>query len=259
MKTCSKCKIEKNNDEYYTYYHSKYDRHFTRRVCTKCYLKQVLEYQKKKNEYKLHLKDERKEMIELLTEQNKVQPVVQELIVEDFSNNPDYKKCLMCEKYKPLTDFYKNSNTLYYHTRCKRCHIDYSNKKQHDYYQKKYETCGGSERVLPKVGHFMDKFQEEQTRWLMELLGWTKENNVWVKEGIKKVVDGKIVWDKIPKKERVFTIRKTRTVITEDDIKDIVKLRSDGLLMREIGMIYNCSKTLIGKILLKYNQNNNNS
>jgi len=259
MKTCSKCKIEKNNDEYYTYYHSKYDRHFTRRVCTSCYNKQVLEYQKKKKEYKLNLKDERKEMIELLTEQNKVQPVVQELIVEDFSNNPDYKKCIMCEKYKPLTDYYKNSNTLYYHPRCKRCHIDYANKRQNEYYQKKYETCGGSERILPRCGQYVDIFQERQVTWLLELLNWRKDGNVWVKDGIKKVVDGKIVWDKIPSQERIIKRRKPKKDKIVYDIDKIVELRNQGLLMREIALILKCSKTTIGKILIKYNQNKNNS
>ena len=130
MKICSKCKIEKESNEYYTYYHSKYDKHFTRRVCTKCYNKQVLEYQKKKNEYKLNLKDERNKLIELLTEQNKVQPVVQELIVEDFSTNPDYKKCTTCAEYKLLSEYYQNKQSGYYHTRCKVCHNEYTNKRE---------------------------------------------------------------------------------------------------------------------------------
>ena len=260
MKTCSKCKIEKNNDEYYTYYHSKYDRHFTRRVCTSCYNKQAFEYQKKKNEYKVNLKDEKNKLIELLTEQNKVQPVVQELIVEDFSKNPDYKKCTMCAKYKLLSEYYQNKQSGYYHTRCKVCHNEYTNKRQHEYYQKKYETCGGSEIVLNKCGDFTDKYQEAQTVWLLETIGWNRnEDGIFTKKGIKEIIDGKIVWLKIPNQERVIKRRKPKKDKKVYDIDKIVKLRNQGLLMREIALVLNCSKTTIGKILIKYNQNKNNS
>jgi hypothetical protein len=249
MRICSKCKIEKEVSEFYTYYHSKYDKHFTRRTCTSCYIKQQLD---KRKEHKDRLKEERKDMIEVLIQQNIVEPVVSELIVEDFSTNPDYRKCVMCENYKVISEFYQNKQSGYYHTRCKICHNEYTNKRQHEYYQKKYETCGGSERVIPKPNMYMDKYQEEQTRWLMELLGWNKDGDVWVKENVKRVVDGKIVWDILPKK--VIKLRKTRTVITEDDIKHIIELRNKGLLMREIALIYKCSKTLIGKILIKHNE-----
>jgi hypothetical protein len=214
--------------------------------------KQGREVKARIKEHKQRLKEERLKMIELLTEQNKVQPVVSELIVEDFSTNPEYRRCTMCSEYKLLSNFYQNKNTGYYHSRCKVCHLEYSSGKLNDYYEEKYKTKGGSERVMRKAGQFVDIYQEEQTAWLLQLIGWTKENNVWVKEGIKKVVDGEIVWDKIPKK--VIKLRKSRTVITEDDIKDIIELRKNGLLMREIALIYKCSKTLIGKILIKHNE-----
>jgi hypothetical protein len=76
---------------------------------------------------------------------------------------------------------------------------------------------------------------------------------------MKKVVDGKIMWDKIPKKQKPIKLRKAKTFINDNDIKNIIELRNQGLLMREIGVIYNCSKTLIGTILMKHNQNKNNS
>jgi hypothetical protein len=251
MKICSKCKIEKDNKEYYTYYHSTHKKHYTRNICYDCMNKQTKQYKLRIKEQKQRLKEERLKMIELLTEQNKVEPVVLELIVEDFSKNPNYKSCTMCTKYKLLEEFYHNKNTGYYHSRCKVCHLQYSSGKLNDYYEEKYKTKGGSERVLRKAGQFVDIYQEEQTSWLLDLIGWKKDGEVWVKEGIKKVVDGKIVWDKIPIKEKVITLRKTRTVITQDDIKDIVKLRSDGLLIREITQIYKCSSTTIRRILIE--------
>jgi hypothetical protein len=207
-----------------------------------------MEYQNKKKEYKLHLKEERKEMIELLTQQNIVQPQVLELEPVVLEG----KKCLLCKENKPFTEFYQNKSNGYYHARCKKCHLEYSNKRLHEYYQKKYETCGGSERILPKPNTYMDKYQEAQTHWVMEVMGWKlNDNGIWSKEGIK---DKDNNWDKIPKKEKIIQLRKSRTELKSNDITNIVELRNKGLLMREIAVIYNCSKTLIGTILMKENE-----
>ena len=204
-------------------------------------------------EQKLKLKEERTEMIELLTQQNKVQQEVLELQPVVLET----KKCVMCEQHKPTSEFYQNKQNGYYHTRCRICHNQYTCKRQHEYYQKKWETCGGSEKVLPKPNTYMDKYQEAQTHWVMELIGWKfNDNGVWSKEGIK---DKDNNWDKIPKKEKVIKLRKARTVINSEDIKKIVELRKQGLLMREIAVIYNCSKTLIGDIIMKEKANEKKS
>jgi hypothetical protein len=249
MKVCSKCKVEKNDSEYYTYYHSNFNKHYTRGVCQDCMKLQAKQVKLRIKEQKQLLKEERNKMIDILAQQNISQPAVAELIVEDYSNNPDYKSCTMCAEYKLLEEFYQNKQSGYYHSRCKPCHLQYSSGKLNDYYEEKYKTKGGSERVMRKAGDFVDIYQEEQTAWLLELIGWSKDGEVWVKKGIKQVVDGKIVWDKIRPKEKQIVLRKTRTVITNEDIKDIVKLRSDGLLIREITKIYKCSSTTIRRIL----------
>ena len=245
MRICSKCKIDKEVSEFYTYWHSKYNKHFTRKTCTICYINQQ---KNKRNEFKLKLQEERKEMIEVLIQQNKVQSEVlesQPVVLET-------KKCLMCNEFKPLSEFYQNKQSGYYHTRCKFCHNQYTCKRQHEYYQKKYETCGGSEKVMVKPNTYMDRYQEEQTHWVMKVMGWTfNDNGVWSKEGIKDK-DGN--WDKIPKEETVIQLRKSRLQLKTNDIKNIVELRKKGLLMREIAVIYNCSKTLIGQILMKQNE-----
>ena len=115
-----------------------------------------------------------------------------------------------------------------------------------DYYQEKYRTQGGSERVLPKAGHFMDIYQEEQVSWLLQLIGWRKDGDVWVKKGIKTIQDGKIVWDKVASIERKKRIVKHKIIF---DIEGIVKLRKDGLTLKEIAQINNCSQPTIRKIL----------
>ena len=245
MRICSKCKIDKEASEFYTYWHSKYNKHFIRRTCTSCYIKHQLD---NRNERKLKLQEERKEMIEVLTQQIIVQPEVPELEPVVLEG----KKCLLCKENKPFTEFYQNKSNGYYHARCKKCHLEYSNKRLHEYYQKKYETCGGSERILPKPNTYMDKYQEAQTHWVMELMGWKfNDNGIWSKEGIK---DKDNNWDKIPKKEKIIQLRKSRTELKINDIKNIVELRNKGLLIREIAVIYNCSKTLIGTILMKENE-----
>jgi hypothetical protein len=245
MRICSKCKIDKETSEFYTYWHSKYNKHFIRRTCTSCYIKHQLD---NRNERKLKLQEDRKEMIEVLTQQIIDQPDVPELEPVVLEG----KKCLLCKENKPFTEFYQNKSNGYYHARCKKCHLEYSNKRLHEYYQKKYETCGGSERILPKPNTYMDKYQEAQTHWVMELMGWKlNDNGVWSKEGIK---DKDNNWYKIPKKEKIIQLRKSRAELKINDIKNIVELRNKGLLMREIAVIYNCSKTLIGTILMKENE-----
>lgn len=248
MKTCTKCKVEKNDDQYYTYFHSTLKKHYTRGICQDCMKIQAKQVKLRIKERKQLLKDERNKMIELLTEENKVATIVPELIVEDFSTNPDYRRCTVCEKYKSLTDFYQNKNTGYYHSRCKPCHNEYANGRLLDYHQNRYETKGGSERILRKPGEFVDIYQEEQVSWLLKLIGWSKDGDVWVKEGIKKLVDGKIVWDKIPTKTRKGIVLKCKRTY---DVEKIIELRSRGLLLREIAQIIGCSTPTIRKILIK--------
>ena len=248
MKICSKCKIEKGADQYYTYYHSTLKKHYTRGVCQECMKVQSKQVKLKIKERKARLKQERIEMIEVLAEQNKVSTIVPNEVIEDYSTNPNYKSCTACKEYKPLSAFYQNKNTLYYHSRCIPCHRDYSNGKLVDYYQTKYRTQGGSERILPKAGTFVDIYQEEQVSWLLRLIGWDKHGDVWVKPGIKQVVNGKIVWDKIPTKQKKVRPKKPKRVYDEDRI---VQLRNSGLLLREIATVMGCSRPTIKKILDK--------
>lgn len=216
--------------------------------------KQAKEVKARIKKNKLRLKEERIKMIEVLTEQNKVSTIVPELIVEDFSSNPDYRKCTSCLNYKLLTEYYKNNTTGYYQSKCKRCNNDYANGKLKDYYQTKYETRGGSERVLHKPGEFMDIYQEKQVSWLLELIGWSKDGDIWVKEGIKTVQDGNIVWDKIIPTPKVKKDRKKPTPKRTYNINKIIELRNNGLTILEIAGIMGCSKPTIRKLLLKGNE-----
>ena len=252
MKVCSKCKIEKNDDQYYTYYHSTLKKHYTRGVCQDCMKKQAKQVKLRIKERKQRLKEERKKMIEVLAEQNKVATIVPNAIVEDFSTNPDYKQCKMCNEYVPLTEYYQNKQSGYYHSRCKPCHLQYSSGKLINYYQEKYRTRGGSEKVMRKAGEFTDIYQEEQVHWLLNLIGWSMDGDVWVKKGIKQVVDGKIVWDKVPTVEKVKKVRTLKPKRTYD-VEKMVQLRNEGLTLLEIAQIVGCSKPTVRKLLIKAN------
>jgi hypothetical protein len=241
---CTKCKVDRPDVDFYKY---KGKNRSSCKICIKTAT--VIRERIKFNRTPRNFKDKSRIVLPIQNDITLPQ-IVSNCEIDIYKDNPDYKKCFECDKYKPLTDFYKNNKSLYYHTRCKRCHIDFTNKKQSEYYQKKFETCGGSERVIPKPNKYVDKWQEAQTKWLLELLNWRKDGDIWVKDGLKKVVAGKIVWDKIPTKEKVLVLKKAKVELTGDDINKIKELRSSGLLIREIAVLYKCSKTTIRKILL---------
>jgi hypothetical protein len=244
MKLCLKCKLEKPESKYYTHSNGRDDKPYVRNVCNECMYENVKRFRAKK-------KEEKEKMKQTLTEEKKVSEITPEPPTNVFEDNPDYRKCSMCMEHKPSTDFYKNYRTGYYHTRCKKCHNEYTGIRQKEYYEEKYKNNGGSERIIPKPNQYTDVYQKEQTHWLMNLLGWTyNDNGVWSKEGIKNKDKE---WDKIPKKIKEIKLRKSRYILTQEDIERIFELRKQGTLMREIAVIYKCSKTTIGKILKKKN------
>ena len=242
---CTKCKIDKPDADFYQY------KGKNRSRCKICIRSSAVGRDRSKyNRTPRIFKDKSRIVLSIQKEVTPPQ-IVSNCEIDIHKDNPDYRKCKMCEQYKPVSEFYQNKQNGYYHARCKVCHNQYTCKRQHEYYQKRYETCGGSEKVLPKPNAYMDKYQEEQTHWVMKLMGWTyNDNGVWSKEGIK---DKDNNWVKIPKEEKVIQVRKTRRTITSDDIKKIIEYRKSGLLLREIAVLYGCSKTKIGEILIYEN------
>jgi hypothetical protein len=239
MIVCSKCKIEKDNKEYYTYFHSTQQKHRTRKVCQECCAKQ------KKN-YKQRIRQEKLRMKEILTQPEKVAVIAPELQPDLFKGNPLYKFCKNCNQYKLLTDYYVNKGINGYATWCKVCHNSHTRQKQTEYYQNKYKNNGGSERVLSKPNNYTDEYQKEQTFWVMELMGWTyNENGVFSKDGIKDKDNNWMNVKNVPKKKKEIGVRVSR----EYDVDKIKELRENGLFLNEIAKIMKCSKPTVMKLL----------
>ena len=243
MIVCSKCKIEKDNKEYYTYYHSTQQTLRTRKVCQECCAKQ------KKN-YKLRIRQEKLRMKEILTQPEKVAVIAPELQPDLFKDNPLYKFCKNCNQYKLLTEYYPNKKINGYATWCKICHNGHQHQKQREYYDNKFKNNGGSERILATPGKYVDIYQKEQAFWILELMGWKyNENGVWSKEGIK---DKDKNWPNVNKAIKKPKDRKKQYPLTTLTCEAIIEYRKDNLTFDEIGKLYNVSGAAIRIKLSKY-------
>ena len=239
MKVCSKCKIEKQDDQYYTYWHSTQNKNRTRNICQECIKKQ-------KKEYKAKIRQDKLNMMDLPNEQIKPAVIEPELQTDLFKGNPLYKFCKNCNQYKLLTEYYVNKGINGYATWCKVCHNTHTRQKQIEFYQNKYKNNGGSERVLAKGNSYTDEFQRKQTFWVMELMGWTfNENGIWSKEGIKDKDNNWMNVKKVPKKKKEYVPRESR----EYDVDKIRELRENGMILSDIAKMMKCSKPTVIKLL----------
>jgi hypothetical protein len=204
---------------------------------------------KQKKDFRTKIKEEKEKMNQTLMEEKKVQPDVPELIVEDFSNNPDYKFCVGCNTWKPKTEYFvaknKSRNTITLFKRCKWCHNTNNREKAKQYWEDRRKNYGGSEHIYTKPNTYVDEYQKEQTFWLMQLLGWTYNEieGIWTKEGIKELRDEKIFWVNVkpkikpPKKEPK---KKLPNGYRKDvDVEKIIKLKNLGwshtMIANELG------------------------
>jgi hypothetical protein len=217
MKVCTKCNIERNDDEYYTYWHSTQQKYRTRKICNSCMNEQS-------RQYKLNNKDKVVEVVPT-------------------------KYCSSCNKDVPLTGFYDSHMARGYY--CKSC----MRKQQQDRTYKKIMENGGSERVPVKPNQYTDEFQKAQTFMVLEILGWTyNDNGVWSKNGVKSSDN---VWVNIIPQPK--TKRRPSGVIVKKKhgvhkyIDTIIKQREEeGMTYNDLADIYSCSHTTIRMIVSKY-------
>jgi hypothetical protein len=225
MITCSKCKIEKEDNQYATYFHSSFNKTFTRKICKLCFNLQKSEYRKKK----------KMEKIQIPTQQEIIQPEVLKLEIEG-------KVCKQCNEFKPYSGFYKNNSAKDKLTsKCRKC--VYQNEKKD--LQERLKEKGGSELVLKTPGKYMDKFQEEGTAELMTLLGYIKHEtkNIWLKPGVKELIDGKIVFMKVKKPSygKIY-----RSKVTTKMVEQMIEYKKLGLTEEKIGDLLGVSDTTVG-------------
>jgi hypothetical protein len=213
-------------------------------------------------DYRLKMKEKKYKLMEDITITEITQPEVSELVIEDYSNNPDYKFCVECNTWKIKKDYYSSKQTGKLFKKCKKCHNKWGQQASKQYWEEKKRNKGGSERVDVRPDIYMDEFQKEQVFWLMELLGWTyNDNGVWSKDGIK---DKDKNWVNIKKDVKPVlqsfdkSFLKPNERISEAKIilwknrEDIFSMRKEGKYYNEIGKIYNISETTIRKFIKKY-------
>ena len=215
MKICSKCKIERNENEYYTYWHSTQQKYRTRLICVICTREQS-------KQYKLNRKNK-------------------SAVIEEPTQT-----CPQCKKDLPLTSYYESGRGRKGRY-CKSC----IRKNQNDKNYRKVMSEGGSERVPVQPNKYVDEHQKAQTFMVLERLGWVyNDNGVWSKEGVKTKDNHWL--NIIPsgyKKRRPsgILVRKKHGVYKYID--EIVRQKEEGMTYEDLAYIYCCSHTTLRTII----------
>ena len=210
MRYCRKCQETKEDNKFYTYYHSVQKKYRTRHICNQCMNKQKLEYKKK-----LQKEPPKPEVIE-------EKPFVVEVQL-------DHQYCNDCEQWLPKDDFYPRLKI-----RCKKCEL---HKDSLERAQKRAEA-GGSVRVRVKPNDYEDDVQKEQTFEFMRILGYTfnEEKGIWYKLPWKDK-DGNFPLLDTYGKTRVVKQRRKKEEITQQERDMVIKLYVEGYTCREIKKI----------------------
>ena len=220
MKICTNCKVERNDDEYYSYWHSTQQKYRTRLICVICTREQSKQYKRNR----------------------KNKPAV--------INEEPTQYCPQCKKDLPLSGYYESGRGVKGRY-CKSC----IRKNQNDKNYKKVMSEGGSERIPVKPNTYTDDYQKAQTFYVLEALGWKyNDNGVWSKEGVKSADN---VWVNIipqprrNKRPNGVIVRKKHGV--HNYINEIIRKREeDGMTYADLAYIYCCSHTTIRMIISKY-------
>ena len=241
MKFCSKCNIQKPLNEYYTYYHSTQKKLRTRNICNECISKQ-------KKAYKDKLRQVNAILIQEPTEQEIIKPEEPRIVPAGF------KECYECKEILSLDNFYKNSQKGTPFRRCKKCQYAINKSSLNNAFERRKIECGGSERVAIKPNTYQDEYQKAQTFWVMELMGWTyNDNGVWSKEGIK---DKDKNWAKIPISETKPKVQKVKRNKWINLGAEMNEYRKQGMIYVDIAKIFGCSKPTVIKAIKIYNGKN---
>ena len=235
MIRCSKCDIEKPDDQYATYFHSTQNKWRTRKVCKPCF-----NQQKRKGGLTTIMKE--------IT-----QPVTPEPPTIDYSTNHSYYLCIDCNEYKLLsTDFYLHKGGNPVTKRCKECQRTLDRQIADE----RRKENGGSLMIPQLCNVYFDNYQRENTFELMRLLGYLydEETGIWHKPGWKEIVDGKPVFVVIKEKNKFRTKNCRPKVSNEELIRTVVELRNRKQTYDQISRKLSISTATIRKCLLEYEQ-----
>jgi len=182
MKICNKCKIEKEDNCFYTYFHKVQQKFRTRSICTECEYARSREYKKKVR---------KKEIVPTIRIfKSKIIPIELQEPIPDITLNPNFKLCRSCKEYLPLEHFYPAQRNM--SASCKECAYE-------EYVKRKLEkNKQGYDCDTKKPNTYTSEEQKIEVFMIMEIMGWTyNDNGVWSKPGIK---DKNNKWDNINKK-----------------------------------------------------------
>ena len=177
-------------------------------------------------------------------------PTIEFIPPIDYSTNPDYKKCNSCFEWKHLDDYYfqQKSKGIKF-GECIICHKE-KDKREHEEY---LENNGGHDRILVKCNQYVDTIQKTQTFLVMEVLGYTfnEELGTWFKEGVKTLDEnGKIKFHFLKYNKK--NVRGKGKKISQLLRDRVISYREKGYSMGRIGLITGISDSSICKILKEY-------
>jgi hypothetical protein len=256
MNTCSKCKIDKEDKEFQTYWHSTQQKFRIRKECTFCHSTQHNERRR--------LKRLESKLIQVSIPTEIVQPAVLESQPAILDTPKEYKLCKTCGELKPITEYHRYSS---YNRKpflsCKTCVNLKENIRSKNKRIKYLEENGGSNDFLQGPNQYIDDYQRDATFNLMRRFGWTfnEDNGIWWKEAIK-TADGVFINITKRKRKKINPMAKIpvnlRIEKKEELFNETLKLRSTGLSFDKIGKKLGVSDTTIYKWIKKYNEKESN-
>ena len=234
MKICEKCKVEQDDKEYYSYYHSVRKKIYTRLICLSCTRQQARENKSK-------IKKEKQPLEQVPQQEKIIQPVVSESQQEVLKGQ---RRCKDCNEIKNMNEFYVNRYQCIVCVREKEA--TYRRKES---LERKMNN-GGSERVKQTPGDYADIYQEQQVTEFLTALGWKlNSNGVWSKKGFKTKDK---VWEKpIKKYKRIDKGNYKGSERSPVYLKrlELIKLREDGMTLSKIATIYGISPATTLRII----------
>lgn len=235
-KTCSKCKVEKELNQFDKYFHSTQQKERIRGYCKSCYKEQKKLYRESIKTKKIM------EPVSVIEEPVVIIPQPVE-VVNPLSTNPNYKLCRTCQEYIHIDDYYhhgESKKTTYLD--CRKCCNKREADKRRKERQEAIENGGGSEMVSSKPNTYKDIYQKEQTFMVMQVLGYTYQDGVWLKPGTKELINGKLVFSKLRKNKH----KTNGNIDYNDELWDTIwKDFNDGISQRQISIKYGYSTTTI--------------
>jgi hypothetical protein len=236
MITCTKCNIEKTEDNYATYFHSSQQKMRTRKICKSCFNEQ-------KKLYRSSIKN--KKITQPQPPELEIEPII------DYSNNKNYRQCNTCSTWKELDKYYCSNGK----PTSNRCIVCTREKERLDSIEN-MKLKGGSDMVPKLPNKYFDEYQRSNTFEVMKLLGYLydEETGIWTKSGWKEIKDGKAFFPHLrkrkpkPKPPKEVFIKK----VSPEFYEKIMMYKEKGLKRYEIASLLNTSPTTITNTIKKY-------